>query len=258
MSAFANVGRPLVAMVHLPPLPGAANYDGTPVGHLADQAAAEAKLLGEAGFDGVMIQNTHDRPSRITAPPATIAALAAIGSQVREIYDGELGVNIHKNDAVGAIAVAHACGASFVRIKVLVGAVVGPEGLIEGAAEVVQDARLLAPALEIWADLHELTSWPVAPVPLGALADLAVRFGGADRLIVTEPSVDASAAAITEIRASTTTPSVIGGRTSPETAAAALAASDGLIVGTCLRQQGRTTSPLDEQAVRSFLAAARR
>lgn len=258
MRAPAGVERPLIAMIHLPPLPGAANYDGRPVMDIATDAASEASLLAGAGFDGVMIQNTHDRPSRVRVPAGTVAAMAAIASRIAGQADIPLGINVHKNDAEAALAIATASGASFVRIKVLVGAVIGVEGLIQGAAEqALTVQREYASGVEIWADLYELTSWSLAETSLENLADLATRFGKADRLIVTDPTVEASRAAVARVHSATPLPVLIGGRTSADNIKEALASSDGVIVGTCLRRAGRTDAPLDPDAVRVFMAAAR-
>lgn len=258
MPALVGILKPLVAMIHLPPLPGAANYDGTPVREMARHAAAEARLLEGAGFDGLMIQNTHDRPPRVHLPTGSTAAMAAITSAVREAVDFDIGVNAHKNDAEAALAVAVSTGASFVRIKVLVGAVIGPEGIIEGSASVALDVRReYASGIEIWADLYELTSWPLAPTSLQNTADLATRFGQADRLIVTDPTVEASRAAVQEVRSASSLPVLIGGRTTAETVGDALDSADGVIVGTCLRHSARTDQPLDPEAVSRFIDAAR-
>jgi membrane complex biogenesis BtpA family protein len=258
MRAFDGISKPLVAMIHLPPLPGSANYDGRPVREMARVAADEARLLEAAGFDGVMIQNTHDRPARVTVPAGTTAAIAAVTTSVRDAVSFDVGVNVHKNDAEAALAVAAACGASFVRIKVLVGAVVGPEGIIQGAAERALDVRRsFAPQIEIWADLYELTSWPLAPTGLANLADLATRFGGAERLIVTDPTVEDSRSAVVTVRAASPAPVIIGGRTNADNIAAAMDTADGVIVGTCLRHSARTDQPLDPSAVHEFMRAAR-
>lgn len=118
-----------------------------------------------------------------------ITRLSAITSTVSEAVAFEVGVNAHKNDAEAALAVA-ALRRLIVRIKVLVGAVIGPEGIVEGSAERALDVRRdYAGGIEIWADLYELTSWPVAVTSIENLADLATRFGHADRLIVTDPTV---------------------------------------------------------------------
>jgi membrane complex biogenesis BtpA family protein len=258
MAAFSGIGKPLVAMVHLPPLPGAANYDGRPVSDIARQAAGEARTLADAGFHGVMLQNTHDRPARVRARAGTIAAMGAIASAVRAATPIELGINVHKNDAEAALAIAVSCEAPFVRIKVLVGAVIGVEGVIEGVSEIALDIRReYASGVEIWADLYELTSWSLARTSLENLADLTSRFGMADRLIVTDATVEDSVVAVERVRSATSVPVLVGGRTSAETIRAALEASDGVIVGTCLRQSGRTDMPLDPRAIREFMLAAR-
>lgn len=259
MAAFPGVDKPLVAMVHLPPLPGAANYDGRPVPEIARQAAGEARQLADVGFDGVMLQNTHDRPARVRVRAGTIAAMSTIATTVRAAAEIELGINVHKNDAEAALAIAVSSEASFVRVKVLVGAVVGVEGVIEGASETALDTRReYAPGIEIWADLYELTSWPLAGTSVENLADLATRFGMADRLIVTDPTVERSVAAVASVRSAASIPILVGGRTSAETIRVALDAADGVVVGTCLRQGGRTDMPLDPVAVAEFMRAAGR
>lgn len=259
MAAFPGVDKPLVAMIHLPPLPGAANYDGRPVPEIARQAAAEARMLADAGFDGLMIQNTHDRPARVRVRPGTVAAMAGIAATIRTQVPIELGVNVHKNDAEAALAVAVSSGASFVRIKVLIGAVVGVEGVIEGVAEAALDIRReYAAGVEIWADLYELTSWPLTQTSVENLADLATRFGLADRLIVTDRTVDGSRAAVDRVRSASPRPVLIGGRTSRDNIREALDSADGAIVGTCLRRSARTDMPLDPEAIAGFMRAAGR
>lgn len=259
MSAFSGVDTPLVAMIHLPPLPGAANYDGRSVPEIARQAAAEARQLADAGFDGVMLQNTHDRPARIRVRPGTVAAMSAIATTVRAATRIELGINVHKNDAEAALAIATSSDASFVRVKVLVGAVVGVEGVIEGASEAALDIRReYASGIEIWADLYELTSWSLAGTSVENLADLATRFGMADRLIVTDPSVEDSLASVARVRSASSLPVLVGGRTSAETIHVARDGADGVIVGTCLRRSRRTDMPLDPEAIADFMRAAGR
>jgi membrane complex biogenesis BtpA family protein len=258
MGALEGIDKPLIAMIHLPPLPGAANYDGRSVRQMAQLAADEARLLEQAGFHGVMIQNTHDRPARVTLPPGSVAALAAVTTVVRDAVSFDVGINAHKNDAEAALAVAVSCGATFVRIKVLVGAVIGPEGIVQGTAERALDVRRdYAPDIEIWADLYELTSWPLATTSIENLADLATRFGNADRLIVTDPTVDASRAAVARVRSASPLPVLIGGRTTVETIGEALGSADGVIVGTCLRRSGRTDQDLDPTAIEEFMGAVR-
>jgi uncharacterized protein len=257
-SLRANMHKALVAMIHLPPLPGAGNYDGRPVRAIADRAVAEAELLHSNGFMKLLLQNTHDRPSCLTVGSETLTAMTAIGQAVASAVPCSLGINLHKNDGAGAVAVGHAVGASFVRVKVLVGAVLGPEGVVQGNAEAVAQMRYrLRSEVEIWADIGELTSVPLVKVTVDVLADWAARFGSADRLIVTEQDLVSSAAVVETARRGAAVPVLIGGRTDPDSIGRALAHSDGVIVGSYLRTDGKTNNDLDAERVRLFMDAVK-
>src|SRR5262245_40599385 len=119
--------KALVGMIHLPPLPGSIGYQGQPFDQIVEQALRDARVLHESGFQATIIQNTHDVPFTATAPPETVAFLSAIGWAVRHELDLPLGVNVLKNDAESALAIAAAVGAVFVRLKVYVGAMLGAE-----------------------------------------------------------------------------------------------------------------------------------
>ena len=119
--------KALVGMIHLPPLPGSSTYMGQPFEQIVEQAARDARSLRDAGFQAGIIQNTHDLPFTASAPPETIAFLAAVGWEIRRALDWPLGVNILKNDAPAALAVAAAVGAAFVRLKVYVGECSAPK-----------------------------------------------------------------------------------------------------------------------------------
>jgi len=255
---ISHLSKPLVAMIHLPPLPGAGNYEGTPVRAIVDRAVREASMLADAGFDALLVQNTHDRPSSVGAPVETLTAMTAIAEAVAGVVSCPLGINLHKNDGPGAVAVAHAVGAAFVRVKVLVGATLGPEGIVQGNAEAVVKLRSkLRSNIEVWADLGELTSVPIVDVAIDVLADWTARFGSADRLIVTETDVARSAKAVSSARKGTSVPILIGGRSDPSSIGLALASSDGVIVGSYLHVGGKTTNDIDAQRVRELIEAAR-
>src|SRR5262249_20801892 len=115
-SAFLCDRKALVGMIHLPPLPGSANYAGQSLESIDQSGVADAHALAEAGFDAAILQNTHDLPATATAPIETVAFLSAIGRELRHAVPIALGVNILKNDAEGGLAVAAAIGALFVRL----------------------------------------------------------------------------------------------------------------------------------------------
>ena len=173
-------------MIHLPPLPGSIGYTGRPFADIVDQALGDARVLHAAGFHAGMIQNSHDLPFTATVLPEAIAFLTAVGWEIRRELDFPLGVNLLKNDAAAALAVAAAIGASFVRLKVYVGAVLGAEGVLApSAAHALRTRQRLGSSTEIWADVFDRTSVPLVPQPVAQLAEWATKFGQASVLIVT-------------------------------------------------------------------------
>jgi predicted TIM-barrel enzyme len=93
----------LVGMLHLPPLPGIPNYRGTPLEKIVEQAVADADTLTAAGFTHLLPQNASDVPAQ-----TTVAAASPL----------PLGINVAHNDGPGALAIAYAVGAGFIRVKV--------------------------------------------------------------------------------------------------------------------------------------------
>lgn len=247
-------------MLHLPGLPGTPGHSGHSVDELAERAAVDALILAEAGFDRVLLQNSLDRPTRERVDVATVAQLAVIGAAVRQRCPIPLGINLHKNDGPAAIAVAHAVGAAFVRVKVYTGAVLSAEGLVEGcAAETLAIRRRLGAEIDIWADVHELTSRPLEGDDLESAAVDAAEFGAADALILTRPTVVETLEVIEQLRRRLpSTPLLVGGGVDAATVVDAIAYSDGVIVGRALKGDGAIGSRVDRRAAEDIVAARTR
>jgi membrane complex biogenesis BtpA family protein len=250
--------KALVGMIHLPPLPGSIGYQGQPFDQIVEVAVRDAVALREAGFHAAILQNTHDLPSTASVPPETVAFLSAVGWEVRREAGLPLGVNVLKNDAEAALAVAAAVGAVFVRLKVFVGAMVGAEGVLEPAAPAALRMRQrLGTTTEIWADLLDRTSVPLAPQPLDLVAEWAVKFGGAAVLIVTGADWSGTLAMVAEARrGAPLTPIAIGGGVNPANVGEALTHADVVIVGSALEERPFTGPVSAEKARQLVLASA--
>ena len=255
---FVTVGsRALVGMIHLPPLPGSVGYGGQPFDQIVEQAVRDARALQNAGFQAAILQNTHDLPFTASAQPETIAFLSAVGWELRREVELPLGVNVLKNDAEAALAVAAATAAAFVRLKVYVGAMVGAEGILEPAAPVALRMRQrLGTTTEMWADLLDRTSVPLAPQPLEQLAEWAVKFGGAAVLIVTGANWSATLQMIDTARQGAPgTPIAIGGGVTHANVSEALTRADLAIVGSALEERP-FTGPVSADKARRLVASA--
>jgi len=114
--------KPLIGNVHLPPLPGTPRYRGAPVSELIEIALKDVRAYEEGGMDGLILENHGDVPfvKPQSVGPEVIAAMGAIVQAVSERTALPFGINLLANHAIGAIAVAHATGARFVRVNQLV------------------------------------------------------------------------------------------------------------------------------------------
>jgi membrane complex biogenesis BtpA family protein len=129
-----NVPRALIGVLHVGALPGTPESRHS-VAQIAETAVTEARVYAAAGFHGLIMENTHDRPYlKGSVGPEIVAAMAAIGVEIRRAVALLLGVQILAGANLAAMAVAHACSAAFVRVEGLVFAHVADEGIIESSA----------------------------------------------------------------------------------------------------------------------------
>src|SRR5207247_5771214 len=94
IESLFGVPRALVGVVHTQALPGtpSSNRD---IDQIVEAAVAEARVYASAGFHGVIIENTHDRPYlRGSVGPEIVAALAVIGHEGRRDAPVRLGVQV--------------------------------------------------------------------------------------------------------------------------------------------------------------------
>lgn len=248
-------------MVHLGPLPGAPRFTGD-FDKVLEQAVEDALILGEAGFDALLVENYGDAPYFADdVPKVTVAAVARAVATVRAAVDLPLGVNVLRNDALAALAVAAATGADFVRVNVLSGMMFADQGLLHGrAAEVARLRSALAPQVEILADVFVKHAVPPGGLTIEQAAADTFERGGADALVVTGPATGRAPESswLAKVRrAVPEAPVLVGSGVTKGTVKPLLGISDGVIVGTDLKQAGRTENPVDPLRARAFVRAAR-
>ncbi|HXD50949.1 MAG TPA: BtpA/SgcQ family protein, partial [Burkholderiales bacterium] len=140
---WKNNRKIVIGMLHLPPLPGAPLFDGN-LKRIRDSVLRDAETLATGGVHGLMMENFGDVPFYPDRVPASVVAqMTALACEVRGRVDLPLGINVLRNDGRSALAVAHACGASFIRVNVLCGARVADQGLIQGIAHDLLRERAL-------------------------------------------------------------------------------------------------------------------
>lgn len=248
-------------MVHLAPLPGSPASQFT-LQRIAALALADARVLQQAGFDAIMVENFGDAPFRATrVDPHTVAAMTIIARAIRDKIDLPLGINVLRNDALAAIAIAATCGAAFVRINVHCEVYATDQGIIEGRAdENLRYRRLLGVNTAIFADVHVKHARPLSSTSIADAAEEVAYRGRADALIVSGAATG-KPTDLEDVRAVKAAvpdrPIYIGSGATVENIREILAAADGAIVGTAIKQDGRTTAPVDPDRAAAFVQAAR-
>lgn len=182
---FTGPSHPVVGVIHLPPLPGSPGWQGNWQA-VIDQANQDAEALVAGGVDALIVENYGDAPfakGRVDA--ATVSALTAVITQIPALQRVPFGVNVLRNDGETAMAIASVTGARFVRINVLVGAMVTDQGLIEGCARDVQLLRRqLGSDVQIWADVLVKHAAPLGQADIVQVAKDTLHRAGASALIV--------------------------------------------------------------------------
>jgi membrane complex biogenesis BtpA family protein len=257
-----KLSKSLIGMVHVGALPGTP-HARQPIDELVRQAIAEARVLMDAGFDGLIVENMHDRPY-VNAPhgPEVIAAMSRVCLAVREVVkDRVMGVQVLSRGEREALAIALACDAHFIRCENFVFAHVADEGLLAEAAAgpLLRYRRAIgAGHVRIIADLqkkhasHAIT----ADVSL-AEACQAAEFFSADGVIVTGTATGhpADPAHLAEVRSATRLPVLIGSGVTPQQVAPLLQHADALIVGSWIKSGGVWSNPLEPTRCRELVSA---
>jgi uncharacterized protein len=230
---FSN--KPLViSALHLPPLYARNDYS---IARLEDYVLKNIEVFVKGGIPAVILQD--ETMSDSTARPETIAVMSALGSLIRHEFPVlDLGIIIEAHDAIAPIAIAHACDASFVRIKVFVGAMLKSSGIKNGCGINAVDYRnkLGSENIQILSDVHDRTGYPMIDVPIDKASKWAVNTG-ADGIILTGMDYDQSLTYIKNVRESgVNRPILMGGSVTEENVREVLSIADGVIVSSSLKK----------------------
>jgi len=256
--------KPLIGMVHAWALPGTPRYDAG-IESIAQQAASEAKMLEDAGFDAIIVENMNDAPYLWgDLGPEITAAMTRVVLEVRTAINIPLGVQVLSGGHREALAAA-SCGAGdFIRCENFVFSHVADEGLAAKAVagELLRYRKQIdAERVAIFADIkkkhasHALT----ADISVGEAAKAAAFFG-ADAVIVSGKSTaDPTATSdVREAREASGLPVIVGSGLTPDNAAGMFEAADAVIVGSYYKQDGDWRRPPDPSRVRELVDAVER
>ena len=268
-----------IGMVHLLPLPGSPRHDKEGgIQAVIDRAQTDCLALVNAGFDGIIVENFGDVPFFPgPVPPETVAAMTRVACEVlaraspREGTSSRLpmGINVLRNDAMAAIAIAKAVGAGFIRVNVHAGTVFADQGMISGRAHDTMRYKRAIDAGEValWADVSVKHASPLVPrdpvqecgeLVTRALADVLVFTGDATGSLIPVETLEAMKRVKQKLP---NVPLYLGSGVSAENITSLLEAcnyvASGCIVGSSLKEGGLVKNPVDEERARLFVASTR-
>lgn len=258
---FPDVTKPLIAMAHVPALPGTPLYDSAEglAGAIA-QVRADVAVLVDAGFDAVMFCNENDRPYELQAGPESSAFMTRVAVECQP--EGiPFGVDFLWDPKI-ALATAVASGASFLR-EVTTGVWESDMGLwnTDAARTLRERRRLDADGLAVFMNI---TPEFASPIGRRSPADVARSTSVSslpDAILVSGPMAGAGPdlSLMSEIRDAVPAdiPVLLNTGARAETVAEFLTVADGCIVGSTLKVDGYTWNPVDPERAQRFVVAAR-
>jgi uncharacterized protein len=257
-----KTANPIIGVVHLLPLPTSPRWGGS-LKSVIDRAEQEATALASGGVDGIIVENFFDAPfPKEQVDPAVVSAMSLVVQRLMHLVTLPVGINVLRNDAHSAMAIATCVQAHFIRVNVLTGVMATDQGLIEGQAhQLLRYRRELGSEVKILADVLVKHARPLGSPNLTTAVQETIERGLADGVILSgwatgsPPSLEdlelASAAA-------NGTPVFIGSGANWENIPQLIQAADGVIVSSSLKRKGQIEQPIDPIRVSQFVEAMRR
>jgi membrane complex biogenesis BtpA family protein len=261
IDSLFGVQRALIGVVHLQALPGtpASKLD---IAAISSLAVDEARAYENAGFHGVMIENTHDRPYlKAAVGPEITAAMAVVGSEVRRATALPLGIQVLAGANSCALAVALACGATFVRVEGFVFAHVADEGLIESSAGVLLRYRraIGGDNVRVFADVKKKHSAHAITADLDIVETAkAAEFFVVDGVIVTGVATGepAEPGEVASVGRAVSVATIVGSGITAENIVH-YPCADAFIVGSSIKKDGLWSNPIELDRAAALVNAFR-
>jgi membrane complex biogenesis BtpA family protein len=248
--------QPIIAMAHVPALPGTPRYDEQKgIDHLVQAVKPDIEILLEVGVDAILFCNEDDRPYLLKASIEQIAAMTHVVSCCAP--EGiPFGVDFMW-DADAAIAIAHATGAAFTR-GVLTGTYESDMGLWSpSAGDTLRFKRKIgAENIKVFFNVVPEFGSPLGTRTVAERAKSAVVSSLADVILIsgpmagTEPPIDV----VKDIKAAIPdVPVFLNTGAREDNIDDYLSMADGVVVGSSLKEDGYTWNKVDRKRASSFM-----
>ena len=258
--------KPIIGMVHLRPLPGSPLYDpaSLPIKEVIRIAKEEAKILEEAGVDGLQVENIWDYPyEKGDISKMTVAALAVAVNEVASSAHIPVGVNCHMNGSIESLVAAIAGGAKWIRVFEWCSSYISQVGFVDsvGAATARMRTYLQAQDIVCMCDVNvKHGSHFIIHDRSVAEQAVDVESQGADVVIVTgfETGKAPTVEKVEECKSHISLPVILGSGVSTDNAADLLSVADGAIIGSWFKEDNNWKNPVSYDRTYSFMKEVER
>lgn len=249
--------KAVIAMAHIGALPGAPLYDADGgLDRLIESVLADVGRLQTGGVDAIMFGNENDRPYVLKAPPAGLAAMAAIVQAVKPVLRVPFGVN-YLWDPIASVAIGAVTGANFVR-EIFTGLFASDMGLWQPDCAAASRLRheLGRDDMKLLFNINAEFAHSLDQRPIELRARSAVFSSRADAILVSGPITGQPTAQSDLRRVADALPEVpvfANTGVNIDNVQAILGIVSGCVVGTHFKQDGDTWKPVDGDRVRRFM-----
>lgn len=257
-----GVSKPVIAMCHLPALPGDPAYDADGgLEAVVEVARSEIAALQAGGVDAIMISNEFSLPYLTTTEPITAISMARVIGEVRREITVPFGVNVLW-DGTATIDLAAATGAAFGR-EIYTGVYASDFGLwnTDVGRTARHRQRLGATGVRLIHNIVPEGAAYLADRDLAKLTRSTVFNAKPDALAVSGLTAGAGTDAgqlRTVKEAAGTTPVFANTGVNPTTVEATLEIADGAVVGTFFKHDGVFEHQVDTARVDELMTIVRR
>lgn len=257
-----HVEKPIIGLLHLPPLPGDPFFpEHGKMEDVIERARKDLQALQEGGVDGVLVTNEFSVPYQKKVDAVTIAAMSMVVGALKAEFRIPYGVEaIYDGDAT--IEVCAATDATFTRC-LFTGAWAGDLGLID--RDVSKTLRLKrALGLQELKLFHFVTSEGEVYLNDRTTEEItkSLLFNcRPDALVVggSAPGDNPGAGKVADIQAAAPeVPVFCGTGCKLENVGDILEAGQGAFVGTTFKKDGKIENPIDADRVKVFMEKVRR
>ena len=254
--------KPIIGMVHLPPLPSAPLYDAKGgMAKIVESCVRDIEALQSGGIDAIMFGNEGDRPYLLKASPVTLASMAFVVGEVKRTIKVPFGVN-YLWDPVATVSLAVASGAAFAR-EIFTGVYDSDMGI--WAPDAATALRIRSDCqradLKLLFNINAEFASPIGTRSIAQRAKSAVFSSLADVVLVSGP-MTGQPVATAELKqakdALPDTPVFANTGVNIDNVGEVLKIADGCVIGSHLKVDGNTWNNIDKARVKRFMDKVRK